>query len=384
MTEFTLWLMVGLVVYGYAGYPLVLAAVAKLRTRRIAPRAIEPTVTVVIAAFNEEKDIAHKLETVLALDYPQDKLQVVVASDCSEDRTHEIVQGFASRGVELAILAERAGKTAAQNLAVSKARGEILLFTDATTELEKDVVHKLVAAFADHRVGCAGAQLEYQSKGGTAVGKGGGLYWRYEKLVKELESRANSLIGVSGCLYAVRRDLYKPIDPDLISDFVIALDVYASGHVTTYVPEAVARELTHEDAEREFAMRRRVVVRSINALVRRASVLNPFRSGLFAVQLWSHKVLRYLVPQLLIGVLIASFWLAVTAGPRASYYAVLLALQVTLYGIVPSIYVLFRRLQIRTGLLSAPFYFVHANAAAFSGFLSYLAGGRAVTWRTVR
>ena len=107
MTEFTLWLMVGLVVYGYAGYPLVLAAVAKLRTRRIAPRAIEPTVTVVIAAFNEEKDIAHKLETVLALDYPQDKLQVVVASDCSEDRTHEIVQGFASRGVELAILAER-------------------------------------------------------------------------------------------------------------------------------------------------------------------------------------------------------------------------------------------------------------------------------------
>jgi hypothetical protein len=233
-------------------------------------------------------------------------------------------------------------------------------------------------------VGCAGAQLEYQSKGGTAVGKGGGLYWRYEKLVKELESRANSLIGVSGCLYAVRRALYRPIDADLISDFVIAFDVYSSGHVTTYVPDAVARELTHEDAEKEFAMRRRVVVRSINALVRRAQVLNPFRSGLFAVQLWSHKVLRYLVPHLLIGVFLASAWLATGDGPRAGFYALLVALQVAVYGIVPTIYVLCRRMQIRTGLLSAPFYFVHANAAAFSGFLSYLAGGRAVTWRTVR
>jgi cellulose synthase/poly-beta-1,6-N-acetylglucosamine synthase-like glycosyltransferase len=384
MMEFILWLLVGLVVYAYVGYPLLLAVVAKLRTRQIRHSSIEPAVSVIIAAFNEEKDIAQKLETVLALDYPKDKLQIVVASDCSEDRTHEIVRGFASRGVELEILPKRAGKTAAQNLAVSKAHGEILLFTDATTELASDVVRKLVAPFADPHVGCAGAQLEYQSKGGTAVGKGGGLYWRYEKRIKELESQANSLIGVSGCLYAVRRAIYKPIPPELISDFVIAFDVFMSGHVTTYVPGAIAREVTHEDANREFAMRRRVVVRSINALVRRASVLNPFRSGLFAVQLWSHKVLRYLVPQLLIGVFLLSLWKSADGGPRAGFYTLMAAAQIFVYGIVPTTYMLFRRLRIRTGMLSAPFYFVHANAAAFSGLLSYLKGGREVTWRTVR
>jgi cellulose synthase/poly-beta-1,6-N-acetylglucosamine synthase-like glycosyltransferase len=384
MIEIVLAILAGLVGYAYAGYPLLLAALAALRPRVIRVAPMTPPVTVIVAAFNEEKDIARKLEMVLALDYPAHARQVIVASDCSTDRTHRIVAGFASAGVELVALPVRGGKTAAQNLAVCRARGDILVFTDATTELAPDALRKLVEPFADPRVGCAGAQLEYRSAGGSAVGRGGGLYWRYERWLKELESRANSLVGVSGCLYAVRRALYVPIAAELISDLVIALDVYARGHVSVLVPGAVAYEHTHERADREFAMRSRVVVRSIHALVQRARLLDPLRAGFFALQLWSHKVLRYLVPELLIAILLLSAWLALQPGPRALLYQVLVAGQLLAYVAVPAAYLLCRRLHIGTGVLSAPFYFILANAAALWALVSYLRGVRAVTWTTVR
>lgn len=384
MIEITLWTLAGLVVYSYAGYPLVLASIAALRPRTVSTSPVRPSITVIIAAYNEEKDIARKLGAVLEQDYPADRRKVIVTSDCSTDRTHEIVRTFADRGVELVVLPERAGKTAAQNLAVTKARGEILVFTDATTELADGAFVKLVEPFSDPSIGCTGAQLEYRSDAGSAVGHGGGLYWRYEKRVKELESRANSLIGVSGCLYAVRRSIYQPIAPDLISDLVIALDVCERGCVSHYVPEAVAYELTNEEASPEFRMRSRVVVRSINALVQRRRLLNPFRSGLFAFQLLSHKVLRYLVPVFLLGFALLSVWLALAPGPRAGLYQMLVALQLLGYAGVPSAYLLCRRLGLPTSILSAPFYFILANAAAFWAIASFLRGNRAVTWMTVR
>lgn len=382
--EIALWLLVGVVGYSYLGYPVLLLAIGAVRRRRMTSAPIVPAISVIIAAHNEEQDIQRKLETVLALEYPPGRREVIVASDCSTDRTHDIVRGFAGRGVTLCILPQRGGKTAAQNLAVSRATGEILVFTDATTDLAPDVLRKLVQPFADARVGCAGAELEYQSAEGTAVGRGGGLYWRYEKFVKGLESRVNSLIGVSGCLYAVRRSLFVPIAPDLISDFVIALDIFAGGHLTTYVPGAIAWERTHEDAGREFAMRTRVVVRTINALVRRAGLLNPYRTGLFALQLWSHKIFRYLVPECLLLAFGLSVALAFGSSPRAWFYGVLAGLQVLIYVVVPALYVVCRRLGLRTGALSAPFYFVHANAAALWGLVRYLRGRREITWTTVR
>src|SRR5437762_14027054 len=172
--EILLWCLAGLVCYAYAGYPLLLAAVGSIRSRRITFAPIQPPVTVITAAYNEEKDIARKLEIVLALDYPAERRQIIVASDRSTDRTHDIVKGFAERGLELVVLPARGGKTAAQNLAVLQARGDILVFTDATTELAPNAIRKLVEPFADPRIGCAGAQLEYQSAAGSAVGRGGG------------------------------------------------------------------------------------------------------------------------------------------------------------------------------------------------------------------
>jgi cellulose synthase/poly-beta-1,6-N-acetylglucosamine synthase-like glycosyltransferase len=382
--ELWLWSPLAAVFWTYAGYPLLLLVLARRRRPEGPPGALERSVSVIIAAHNEEASIAEKLESTLRLDHPGPPIEIIVASDCSTDRTHEIVRGFQDRGVKLIVMPERRGKTAAQNAAARQARGEILVFTDATTRLPADAVRNLVQGFADPRVGCVGAALDYVSEGGTAVGKGGSLYWRYERAVKNLESRANSLIGVSGCLYAVAASVYAPIEPDLISDFTIALRTYEKGYITTYAAGTVSQEKTHESARREFEMRTRIIIRTIHALVRNARMLDPFRHGLFALQLWSHKVLRYLVPEFLLAVLCLSAVLAVRPGPRTLLYQVLLGLQLFAYLAVPALYWAPVRAGIRIRGLQAPLYFTQANAAAFWALVSYLRGERKVTWTTVR
>jgi glycosyltransferase involved in cell wall biosynthesis len=381
--QLVFWILLAATAWTYVGYPLLLVALARVRTRPLQTGGLEPSVSVVISAYNEEKAIRRKLENTLALDYPPEKLEVIVASDCSTDGTHDIVRELAARGVRLVVLPERAGKTAAQNLAASVAKGEILIFTDATTELNRDTVRGLVAAFADPRVGCVGAELEYVSEGGSAVGKGGGLYWRYEKRVKELEARVSTLIGVSGCLYAVRASAYRPIDPDLISDFVIAGDVFQRGFITVYGGGTVSSEKTHEETGKEFEMRVRVIVRTINALVRRARMLNPLRYGFFSFQLWSHKVLRYLVPELLLGVFASGLYLALSDLPAAPLYRAFTIAQLALY-LAAAVGWVRQRLGLRLPLVHVPFYFVVVNLAALWALVLYLRGERKVTWTTVR
>ena len=380
------WASLAAVAWTYAGYPLLLLALARLR--RPSPPPVnsappEPAVTVIISAYNEEKVIRQKLETTLALDYPAEKLEVIVASDSSTDRTHEIVGALAPRGVRLIVLPERAGKTAAQNLAAAAASGEVLIFTDATTTLNRDSVRRLCACFADARVGCAGAELEYVSEGGSAVGKGGGLYWRYERRVKELEAAVSTLIGVSGCLYAVRASAYRPIEPDLISDFVIAGDVFQRGFITVYGGGAVSSERTHEETGEEFEMRVRVIIRTINALVRRARMLNPFRYGFFSFQLFSHKVLRYLVPELLLSILASGLWLALRGGAVAPVYGALTVAELALY-LAAGVGWMRQKLGLRLPFVHVPFYFVVVNLAALWALVLYLRGERKVTWTTVR
>ena len=285
--------------------------------------------------------------------------------------------------MSLVALPERGGKTAAQNLAAASARGEVLIFTDATTALRRDSVRQLVACFADPGVGCAGAELEYVSQGGSAVGQGGGLYWRYEKRVKELEAEVSTLIGVSGCLYAVRASAYRPTDPDLISDFVIAGDVFQRGFITVYGGGAVSSERTHEETGQEFEMRVRVIIRTINALVRRARMLNPFRYGFFSFQLFSHKVLRYLVPELLLAIFASGLWLALRRGASAPVYGVITVAQVALY-LAAAVGWARQKLGLRLPFVHVPFYFVVVNLAALWALVLYLRGERKVIWTTVR
>jgi cellulose synthase/poly-beta-1,6-N-acetylglucosamine synthase-like glycosyltransferase len=368
-----------LVVYAYGGYPLTVCALGWLFPRPVRRAEITPKVSIIIAAHNEERDIAAKLENTLALDYPADRLEVIVASDCSSDRTEEIAREYAGRGVRLYRQAEHHGKTVAQRRAAKMASGEILIFSDATTKNSPDALRKLVRAFADPEVGCVAGQLIYVDGDKTAVGHGCRSYWDYEKFIKSCESRMGSLVGVSGCLYAVRQSHFAHLTQDLIDDFVIATEVHLQGLRTVYEPEAVATESTNKRGRDEFRMRVRVIEQTLTALHRYRAVLNPWRHGLFAFQLLTHKALRYAVPLLLVLALVSN---ALLAG-RGDIYPYALLAQAALYGAAMVGWIA-ARMKLHVGPLALPYYFVLANAASLVGMFKFLSGGGHVVWTPIR
>lgn len=370
------WLCAGFIAYVYIGYPIAVRCLAHLKGRRVARAAIRPTITVVIAAYNEARGIRRKLDNVSGLQYPPELLDIVVASDASSDETDEIVRAYDPVRVRLVRVEGRKGKTACQNVALQSATGEIVVFTDATTRIEPRALIALVENFADPVVGCAAGSLVYEATGANPTGAGGTAYWSYELGLRRAESTLGSLVGVSGCLYAVRRSAYRPIAPELISDFVIALHLHEQGLRTVLEPGAVCYEETLDRAGHELSMRVRVAIRSINALVAERHLLNPLRHGRYAWQLWSHKVLRYASPLFWIVTLVASALLA--AEPL---YLVLLVLQILLIAAGLGGFLL------RTtgaGILSKPYYFLLTNVASLLAILRYLRGERRVTWKPIR
>jgi cellulose synthase/poly-beta-1,6-N-acetylglucosamine synthase-like glycosyltransferase len=295
------WLSSAAAVLATIGYPLLLALFAPVLRRSWAVRDAEPSVCLVIAAYNEERTIAAKLENSLSLDYPPERLQIVVASDGSSDRTDEIVRTFASRGVLLHSF-PRTGKTGVQNGVASSAVADVLVFSDANAMYRSDAIRKLVRNFADRHVACVCGQLVYRSAG-EGVGDCERRYWDYEKFMKRRESEISSLVGANGSIYAVRRTRYVELDKDLISDLVEPLELVRHGGRVVYEPEAISVEESSTTSDVEFRRKVRILTRSIRGLLHMRSLFNPFRYGIFSVQLFMHKLLRYLVPFfLLIGV----------------------------------------------------------------------------------
>src|SRR5215475_11126029 len=206
---------VAMIAFIYVGYPALMFALSLILRRPVRREDITPRVSIIIAAYNEERDIEAKLKNTLAFDYPRDRMEIIVASDCSTDRTDEIVRGFSAQGVILCRQPERFGKTIAQNRAVKASSGAILVFSDATTMYEPDAIRKIVRSFADPEVGCVAGQLIYVDAAASAVGKGCRSYWGYEKFLKRCESDVGSLVGVSVCLYAVRRICHAQLASDM-------------------------------------------------------------------------------------------------------------------------------------------------------------------------
>jgi cellulose synthase/poly-beta-1,6-N-acetylglucosamine synthase-like glycosyltransferase len=373
------WACVAAVLYVYAGYPVLVSLIAAVRPRSVERGTELPRVSIVITAYNEERDIATKIESTLKLDYPADKMEIIVASDCSSDRTDEIVRSFAGSSVRLCRQEQRLGKTSAQNLAAAQATGEIILFSDATTEFHPMVLRYIVRNFSDPSVGCVAGKLIYVDPADTDVGRGARSYWNYESLLKGRESTACSLIGVSGCLYAVRRSAYRPLYPEACSDFIIATDLYRYGLRTVYEPEALCTESTNRESSKEMRMRVRVISQTIADLWRNRDMLNPFRSGFFAVQLISHKVLRYAVPLFLVG----AFFSSLALVTYSTFYLLAFAAQAAFYaaGILG---MLLGGSGKFAKLFSIPKYFVLANAASAAGFYKFLRGERYVTWEPIR
>ena len=377
--EIIFWIAVVAIAYTYAGYPLLLILLSKLRGKPVRRNDSTPAVTVIIAAYNEERDIAQKLENTLALDYPKSKLEILVTSDCSSDRTDEIVRSFAGRGVRLHRQEERLGKTAAQNAAVEKATGEILLFSDATTHYEPDVLRRLVPSFADASVGCVTGNVVYSHDADSSVSHGTRSYWNYEFLLKKHESAITSLIGVCGCMYAVRKSAYVPLYHEACSDFLMATMMVRQGLRAVYEPDAVCVEEPNAKGSKELAVRVRIITQTLADLWRNRDVLNPFRKGFYAVQLLSHKVMRYLVPVFLIVVFVTSALLAW----QSLFYALVFAAQVAFY-LAAALSALMVRVGINSRLLALPQYFVITNVACLLALIKLMRGERYVRWEPVR
>jgi cellulose synthase/poly-beta-1,6-N-acetylglucosamine synthase-like glycosyltransferase len=303
MTRVLFWLAAGLVGYTYLGFPLLVLVRAALRPRPHRRAAITPSVSVLIAARNEANVIGRKIDNLLALDYPADRIAVVLASDGSDDST---VATALSRGDARvrALDLPRLGKAGALNAAAEAAGGEVLVFTDANSMLEEGALHALVAPLADPEVGGVAGDQRYLPAGREAAASGGERsYWSLDRTLKRAESRAGNVISATGALYAIRRELFRPLPAGVTDDFALSTGVICQNRRLVFEPGAVAWEPVGASAGAEFARKVRVMTRGLNAVVLRRELLHPRRHGFYALQLLSHKVLRRLMtlPLIVLG-----------------------------------------------------------------------------------
>jgi len=362
----TFWMSAALVGFAYAGYPLALALLARLRSRPVTRQSIRPPVTFVITAHNEEQRLGGKLHNTLAQDYPASLLEIIVASDCSTDSTDDIARSFGDR-VRLVRALERRGKEAAQQLAVHASSGEILVFSDVATAIAPDGVSSLVANFADPSVGCVSSIDRFVDADGRTSGEG--AYVRYEMFLRTLETRVNSLVGLSGSFFAARRDVCRRWSADRQSDFSTLLNAIELGYRGVLDPNTAGYYRNLADDRRESARKIRTVVRGIGVLARNLRMLNPFRYGLFAWQLASHKLCRWLVPFAMIAALASNA--ALVAAP---FYRAMLAAQLAFYAAAAA------GLWTGAGALRLPAYFVRSNLSILAAWIRFARGERMTTW----
>ncbi len=368
------WVSLFLIFHPYATYPMTLGLWRALRPRPVRRAPIEPSVSVLIPAYNEADVIANTLDALLAQDYPTHRLQILVVSDCSDDGTDDIVRAYADRGVELLRQAQRGGKALGLNAAVARAHGDIVIFCDANARFAPGAVRSLAENFADPSIGYVTGQLTLESPG--EVTAGGGAYLRFEEWLRAAETNVASVIGVNGGCDAIRRELYSDIPRELITDFVLPLRVIAGGHRVVLDENAESRETANAELQSEFSMRVRVALRALQGLVHMRRLLNPLRFPAASFCLVSHKVLRYLAFVFLATALASNVALAL-ASP---FYRVLLALHVACYGLaVCGLLGIGRR---RLGIVCvAPAYLLMSYWAFAVASWRFTRGQTMATWR---
>ncbi len=364
--------------YVYLGYPALLVFFAPLRRQRKPGLGYTPTISVLIAACNEEANIRQKLEQTLQLEYPPDKIEVLVLSDGSQDRTDEIVTQFPDPRVRLVRIPQRRGKTNAQNEGVKQAKGEVLIFSDATTIYHPQALMYLAANYQDPVVGAVSGRYQYfDPEKNSPTGMGTIAFWNYENNIKVKQSRISTLTGCCGCIYSVRKSMYTELAPDVISDLVQPLRAIQKGGRVVFEDRALAYEQTTESTGEEFAMRVRVITRGMRGLLSVPELLKPWKYPWIAFQLFSHKILRWMVPLFLLLLLAGN-----TALAGQPYFRILLVLQLCFYAV--ALLQVIVPMHRRWKLLGIPLYFCTLNAAAFLGVIELLRGRKHVIWQPVR
>jgi len=372
---YAFWSSLAVCVYIYFGYPALLWVLSRVRRRPVAEGDVTPYATFVVPAYNEERNISAKIENALSLDYPGDRIEVLVVSNGSTDRTNEIVRGFDDPRVRLIAL-EQPGKMEALNEGARSARGEILVFTDADFFLDRHSLRTIARKFADAEVGgVCGTRGSGMQRDGDATGEGEGMYGRWDRWQKIRESEIGSVFAADGLLYAIRKELYVPIsDPAQADDIAVSARIVLQGRRLLFEPEATAWERSTVRAKEEFGRKVRVTNHSVRALLNLRSAL--FTRGFYSVELLSHKLVRHFIPFFLIALFLTSIAL-VRRGPL---YLLALGGQLIVYGLAAAGALLRDRAIGRAKLLTVPYYFCFVNAAALFGVLAILRGQKTGAW----
>ena len=373
---------IGVIFYVYLGYFALLAIMSFFISRPVKKAQVAPSVTLMIAAYNEEQDIRDKIENSLDLIYPKEKLEIIVVSDASSDATDGIVNEFAEDGVRLIRVEGRVGKTQARNIALRSCSSDIVLFSDATTLYQKDVIQKLVRNFNDPQVGMVTGHLLYQDASGGQMGVGQKLFWRYESFIKKAQTKLGTLTGSVGCISAFRRHAYTELPPHIIEDFTEPLEFIRRGYRVVFEEDAICYEKATEGSRQEWAMRVRVIRGGLAGLWHAREILNPLRYPLVSFQLISHKLLRWFVPVFAIALLLATF---IAYGNDSSGLAINILLwgQLFFYSIVAVAFALEGSVRLPRFFSLAQYFFI-LNAASLSAIFKSLTTPLETTWETQR
>lgn len=373
------WLCAFLLGYTYLGYPVLMWVWASLRSRPPQLRNIEPTVSLVLVAHNEARRIEGRIENLLSLDYPRDRLEILIASDGSTDGTAERTRAYEPAGVRVMAFEIRRGKPAMLNDLVSKARGEIVVFADARQRFETGALRAIVAPFADPQIGAVSGELILtDDTEATTVGKGVGFYWRYEKFIRRNESQVDSSMGATGAIYAIRRELFEPIPQDtILDDVLIPMRIVRRGYRVFLEPRARAYDKVSKKAADEFTRKVRTISGNFQLFARELWLLNPCRNRLW-LQTVSHKGLRLLSPLLFLMAFGANLMLAGEGLYRGMLLAQMLFYAAALSGCALG------NARPRLPLVSVPYTVCLLNWATVVAFYRYVSGRQRVTWERVR
>jgi poly-beta-1,6-N-acetyl-D-glucosamine synthase len=368
--EFIFFASIFIIVYGYILYPLILATMASM-TGVIDRKCLHKqcTVSVIIAVFDEEKNIVERINNILSSNYPAEYLEVIVASDGSTDATVEIAGRYESKKIKVVECKERMGRAAVHNHAIKYASGEIILFTDAETKYHPDCIKNLVNHYDNEKIGCVGGMLISRNFNKNSLGVGQGAYWKFEYFMREMQSRLGILTKVSGANMSIRKSLYKNVPEGVDIDQIAGFDVILQGYKVVYDKSAVAYETFAIDLSSQLRSRQRFVIQSLNALSERVILLNPFKYPAVAWNIVSYRIFRYLVPFLLVIL----FILNIVLLHGGAFFIGSLCLQLLFY-VFASIGLVFRKKDIKVKFLSIPFSFCCFEYGVMLGLFGYLFG----------
>ncbi len=368
-------------VYVYIGYPLALIVLDKLvKGKPVQVSDITPTVSLIVSCYNEADVVEEKIKNCQSLDYPQQQLEIIFVSDGSDDGTDEIIKLYCNDSIKLIRQEGRLGKTMGLNLALLEANGDIVVFSDANAMYKEDALKMLVRNFHDATVGYVVGAAIYKDEDESAAGSSENIYWQYEIFIKKIESKLHSVVGGDGAIYAIRKSLYEPLDQEDINDFVNPLQIIAKGYRGIFDAAAICYEQTAGDFDKEGKRKQRIVNRSFSGLMKNKVVLNPFKHGFYALELLSHKLLRWLIPFFII---LSAIGIIVLAKMNVTAFQWLLLLGIIFVWLI----LLGRSLKDNAAcppLLLIPYYFYLVNFNSMKGVLQSLRGDVQITWSTPR